>query len=119
MIVLALILALQVDWRHSRPSMDWTFVGASQDVVLFTRQGPQPNLRWERQERREGTGGALSTMTLVEVDCPGGRSRRIQGTYYDRPNLEGAVIHTNRSPSEWRYPAPDTVGESFFRMACE
>lgn len=118
MIILALILAIQADWRHSRVSMGWTFVAASQEVVMFTREGPRQNLHWQRQERREDTNGALSSMSLVEVDCQGGRTRYVQGSYYEKPNLEGSVIDTNSNVSEWRYPAPDTLNHVFFETAC-
>jgi hypothetical protein len=120
MIILALILAIQTDWRDALPGMGWTYAAASTEAVLFIKPGPRPNLRWQRQEYRVATSiGVRSTMSLVEVDCPGGRSRFIQGTYYSQPNLEGRPLHSDNEAEGWSYPLPDTIGARFFKVACE
>jgi hypothetical protein len=118
MIVLALLLAMQADWWTALPAMGWTRVGVSEDTALFIRPGPRPNLRWERQELRETENGVRSSMSLIEVDCPGGRSRSIQNTYYSQPNLAGPASFTDGETTRWRYASPDTIGARFFDAAC-
>jgi hypothetical protein len=120
MIVLALVFALQTDWRSSVPAMGWTRVTVSADDVVFIRPGPRPNLFWERVEiRNADSNGVRSTMSLVEVDCPGGRRRYVQGAYYTQPNLSGQPIHSDSNTEAWRYPGPGTVGADFFEAACD
>lgn len=119
MIFLALFFAMQTDWPAALPAMGWTRAAESNEVVLFIKPGPRPNLRWQRHERRTvSSNGVRSMMSLVEVDCLGGRSRFIQGAYYGEPNLQGGSSADNVT-TEWSYPLPGTVGADFFRAACE
>lgn len=118
MIVVALILALQVSW----PSVDrgWVLTGESDNRALFVKRGPRPNLVWMRQENIvTSSTGVRSIVSLVELDCPGGRSRFIQGSYYGQPNMEGPTLRSDTEVSEWTYPNPDTIAESFFAVACQ
>ena len=61
--------------------------------------------------------GVKSSTSLVEVDCPGGRTRVLQGTYYSQPNLRGSVVGVT-DITQWSYPSPGTLGARFFIMAC-
>ena len=59
----------------------------------------------------------MSAMSLVEVDCPGGRMRYLQGAYYTQPDLGGSVT-TDTTITPWEYPPPDTIIARFFIVAC-
>jgi hypothetical protein len=120
MIILALIFALQADWRADLPAMGWTRVAMSADTVVFIQPGPRPNLYWERMELREvASSGFRSAMSLVEVDCSGGRRRFIQGSYYRESSFGGPTILSNSDIQAWEYPGPGTIGAKFFEAACE
>lgn len=119
-LALALSLVIQAGWQDARPNMGWTRTGSNAETVMFIKPGPRPNLYWQRHEARQASRtGVLSSMSMVEVDCTGGRSRFLQGSYYPEPNLEGTALHTDSSQTEWRYPAPDTLAATFFDAACD
>lgn len=119
MIVLALVFAFLPDWTDALLEKGWTRAAVSNEAILFIRPGPRPNLHWQRQESRDpDRNGVTSIVSLVEVDCAGGKSRFIQGTYFRQRNLNGVVFSENVT-EDWRYPAPDTIGDGFLKAACE
>lgn len=120
MIAVALAIALQATWPNDRPDNGWVWRGLSNNngSILFTKPGPRPNTIWTRQELRQPDElKTLSTVTLVEADCTGRRSRTIQGTDYIGPNLTGkSETWTGQT---WRYPVPDTIADAILSYACD
>lgn len=60
----------------------------------------------------------MSAMSLVELDCPGGRMRYLQGSYYPQSNLSGTGS-SDTIITQWTYPPPGTINARFFIDACE
>ncbi len=63
--------------------------------------------------------GDLSYKALNEVDCGTPRKYRFLSiSYYTQPMGGGKVTEANTS-GKWRYPKPDSVGESMTNAACD
>jgi hypothetical protein len=56
-------------------------------------------------------------MMLNEYDCAGGRSRILQYSFYNEPNLGGFPTLDN-TISDWTYPPPGTINEVIFNRFC-
>ncbi len=62
--------------------------------------------------------GDLSYRALAEVDCKEERTRRLQEDYFRAPMASGQGSGGLSSPTEWRYVAPGTSGESLMKFVC-
>lgn len=120
MITVVMALALQATWPADRPDNGWTRRGMTTDgtALLLTKPGPRAGMVWTRQELREPDPKfqTYSTITLVEADCTGRRSRTIQGTDWTGKNATGTSV--TWEGSQWRYPLPGSLGETIMIYAC-
>ena len=119
MVALIAALALQTSWVGELEDKGWTRRGLSsnQETMLFTRAGPRPNMIWSRQEFQSADRvQALSTVSLVEVDCLGRRSRTVQSTDFGGRNPTGQSM--SFEAVEWRYPMPGSLGEAVLVYGC-
>lgn len=95
--------------------LGWTPLARGEEIALYMRPGPRPpgstRLVWTRWERRRDTSHippALSTLSLVEVDCATGRARFRQNTTYAKNQMQGEAV-SEALDAAWEYPVPDTM----------
>lgn len=106
-------------WTYSRFDNGWEMLSISSDEksLIFTRPGPNDNMIWSRNELAFKINNTHSIMTLFELDCTKGKYRDVQIIEYSDTNLRGTPTSTN-TPTQWFYPAPNTIGERIFRRGC-
>ena len=64
--------------------------------------------------------GDLSNKVLREVDCDIPRKwRYLSQLYYTQPMASGSTSTTYNNASEWKYPSPNSVGETMINEACD
>lgn len=123
-LVLALSLAVQeppaAPWENIRLD-GWTYFSDAADgsLLMFTQPARGDGVRaWVRYEYAEANSyGARSMRTLNEFDCREGRIRTLQWEWFDQSNLTGTG-RTVPQDGEWKYPAPNTLGEGHFLLMC-
>lgn len=95
---------------------NWIYLWDSADgnTAMFVRQ-PEANRIWVRYEYRQDQ-PVRSERQLMEADCATGRIRTLQREGFALPNLMGG--HASTPGDAWRYPAPDTFGETVFDLVC-
>ena len=76
---------------------------------------------WRLTDRLKPTEyGDLSTKTLTEIDCDIPRKFRfLSFVYYNQPMAGGNGDAQKASSDEWKYPSPNTVGDTLTNAACE
>lgn len=98
---------------------DWILVDYNADSLFFLMAARQPMHIWVRTElKRADTSGTRSVRQMVEVDCSNWRRRDLNFAFYQRNNLSGSVLLDDQL-GEWKYPAPDTIGEIPLNILCE
>jgi hypothetical protein len=60
----------------------------------------------------------LSSKDELELDCSGGRIRRIYSSDHPQPMGAGKAIHTEHGPMSWNDVAPNTIIKRVLDIAC-
>lgn len=109
--MIAALIAAAIGWHIAD-------FNSKQDVFL-TREAHSPTAglkrAWVHISLAEyGEGGASHYVTLTEFDCKAKRFRELKSTVYfkDGSNLG---LHEGKP---WKYPNPDTMGESVQDFVC-
>ena len=63
--------------------------------------------------------GDLSYTTYKQLDCSIFIYKILKSQSYNKPMGEGEMRGEETPPDEWRYPKPDSVGESTYNKICE
>jgi hypothetical protein len=113
---------------------EWKFYGSSEKVFYYydTQSITHPSKdivrvweRWDYTEKgvldKVGKFGKeyenLShTIFLWEINCSEKKDRGLSLTHYDH---KGSAIHSIRSPSEWSFITPESIGEIMYKEVCK
>jgi len=76
--------------------------------TMHSYEQPQPN----------PVGTFRSTKGLIEFDCAGERSRRLQTSLHAGPMGGGQLISIATDPAAWRPAIPGSVGRTQLEAAC-
>ena len=118
------------DPAFDAPGPGWVLGGVSDNSVSWihmssvSRSGSTARV-WILSDslrgRSVGTLGARSLRALQEYDCRGRRTRNISLIHFALNKGAGSIVRT--WPESWNEPwdsiAPDTVGETHLRIACQ
>lgn len=75
---------------------------------------------WKKTEfETPGNDGWRSFRSFYEIDCSDKKSRLLQLSAFDGPNLTGRVLETyTYRDSEWVYAAPETIMATSIEIVC-
>ena len=62
--------------------------------------------------------GSISSRGLTEYDCKDEKSRRLQETTFSDVDLNGKIITTYSTPTNWWYIPPRTVADEILKFVC-
>ena len=63
--------------------------------------------------------GSLSLTSYTELDCSIFRFKNLKLQTYKYSMGVGEMIGDYTPPNEWKYPQPDSVGETLYNKICE
>lgn len=101
-------------------ALGWAWQGDADDgqSALFFRPARQRGQVWLRFEGTpEALSGSGSIRVLIEIDCDGWRTKRLQATTFTEPNLAGRATALNE-PAGWTAAPPDSVAEQTLEYGC-
>lgn len=64
------------------------------------------------------SGPYLSSKDQIEVDCPGGRIRRMYSSDHPQAMGKGPLLRFEHGPMSWNYAEPNTIVRRIVDMAC-
>ena len=89
--------------------------------TLMQRTGSKVKL-WELQDYSApvfiGKTSFLSSKVLTEYDCANNTATLLSGSYFSKNMGDGTLIGSDNSRSKPQFIEPDSVGEIFFKFAC-
>jgi hypothetical protein len=87
-------------------------------IRVVTLDGKKYRRAWLVEDQPEPTFEALSTATLVEVDCAAGKLHEVQSTFQSGPMGTGDMVgHT--ATKSWMYPPPSSTEAAILDFLCE
>ena len=63
--------------------------------------------------------GYLSTTSYIQLDCSIFRFKMLKLQFYNKSMGEGKMTTDTTPSDEWRYPKPNTSGETLYNKICE
>ena len=105
---------------------DWTYTSTSMGIVdnyvdLSTKVKTDNMLYkiWTKQEYRvKSEKGWLSAKALMETNCTKRQSRFLAIIAYDKKNLVGNVLDSQKDTGEWIDIERGSIGEKFLKAIC-
>lgn len=92
---------------------------ADQSSIRKTENSVRMSVIYDYSTIKENAGDKyLSQKQLTEHDCKDKRSRIITVTMFSGIMLTGDVVFTIEAPFSWADVAPNTIGESTWKLAC-
>jgi hypothetical protein len=92
------------------------------DPATISRSGSMVTLMVlfdEKAPRQSASGRSyLSSKTLSEYDCQGGRWRMLSTTFHSRHMGFGEVVYRGKKLPEWTVVPPGSIVESQWKFAC-
>ena len=68
--------------------------------------------------KKDGPYRESSRRFLTEYDCKKERSRELASTAFLGTQARGDSVWSRAQPSDWEYPAPDTIGAALLKFVC-
>jgi len=105
---------------------DWTYTSTSMGIVdnyvdLSTKvkTGNTQYSIWTKQEYRVRSEiGWLSAAALMEANCTKRQSRFLAIIAYDKKNLVGNVLDSQKNTGEWIDIERGSIGDKFLKAIC-
>ena len=104
---------------------EWVRISETNDNVLYidpTSIRAEGSLRkvWLVVDKKTPDGtGVLSTRTLQEIDCKGGRNRTASLSTYPEQMAKGTIIVFDSTLQEWSYVPPDSAFDDVLKTVCK
>ncbi len=120
-LLILLMLVSQPAWAG------WERLGETDSFTYYVdpttlRKTPNGRRVWTMQSfgspQRDEGGIYQSGKLLVEFDCAGERTRRLEVIFYSGPMGEGLVGIQSSSASQWRFASPGSVGDIELKAVC-
>jgi hypothetical protein len=103
---------------------EWRLASLGPGAAIFTRVADKPTSSgprlWVRLELQRPVfpSGTLSMTQLLEFDCPGRRTRTLEGVSYKLNNLAGAGS-AQEHDGGWSTVSPEQALDRVVNVACE
>jgi len=116
LMLLVVCYSVNADWIQFSES-DSSF--AFYDPNSISKKGKVVRgwMYWDLRNRAEN--GALSIRTYREVDCLENKTRSLQIEFFSENSLNGRIVASTNSPSDWGFIPPGTAFESLRIAFCK
>ena len=118
-----LLLGLMLLVTAGAASAAWTLVGPNDDITLYVdratirRTGNFVKM-WILFDYIKVDVTHQSSRSQNEFDCKGEKMRALAITSFSGQMLSGTVNHTENTTGEWTAVAPQSMGETMWKIAC-
>ena len=119
-----LLMGLMLAMTAGTASAEWTLVGPNDDITLYVdrttiRRNGNFVKMWSLFDYIKVEGPRhLSTRSQSEFDCKGEKMRTLALTSFSGQMLSGTVNYTDSITGEWTAVAPQSMGETMWKIAC-
>ena len=118
-----LLMGLMLLMTATAASAAWTLVGPNDDITLYVdratiRRNGNFVKMWILFDYNKVDVTHQSSRSQDEFDCKGEKMHALAITSFSGQMLSGTVTYTNNTTGDWTPVAPESMGETMWKIAC-